>query len=79
VTAPDFEIKGRLRAQSVDVHVQPEAETKGEGVSVSRQESRRGVPAKLEAGGRYRDVDIEKQLIGEQTSKPETDAAGDTE
>ena len=69
MTAPDFEIRASLRARKLVVHVPPEAETEteGEGVSIARRENGGGLPAKLEPGGRYRDVSVEKELVGEKS------------
>jgi hypothetical protein len=66
VSAPDFEISTRLHAQRLTAHLPPEAETVAEEVVIDRRESSNGLPAKLERGGRYRGVDVEKKLVGEQ-------------
>ena len=69
MTAPDFEIRASFRARRLAVHVPPEAETEteGEGVSIARRENREGLPEKMETGGRYFDVNVEKELVGEKS------------
>jgi hypothetical protein len=49
-------------------YVPPAARTEVEGnrVKLARRETRRGVPAKLESGGQYRDVFIDRGLVGEE-------------
>jgi hypothetical protein len=74
---PDFEAWGRLRARSLETHVlaDAETETEGEGVAIARRESRSGLPAKPEPGGRYRNITVEKKVIGEMNGEwPGADA-----
>jgi hypothetical protein len=66
VTAADFEVSGRLRADRSLVHVSADAKTEVEGdVTLTRRQTRRGVPAKLESGEHYRDIVIDQRLVGE--------------
>jgi hypothetical protein len=67
VTAPDFEISTRLRADSLIAHVTPDVRitVDGDDVTLARRQTRRRVPAKLEPGGVYENVLIEGRLIGE--------------
>jgi hypothetical protein len=76
VTAPDFEIKAAVRARSMTTHVPPDAETEGEEVSLTRRESRSGLPPQVDPGGRYDDVEVEKELIGEQFTPPTDQDSG---
>ncbi len=64
---PDFEASGRMKARSLEAHVPADAETEseGEGVAITHRESRSGLPAKPEPGGRYRNITVEKRVIGE--------------
>ena len=66
MTAPDFEISARLRAQSLTAHVPPDVHTEIEGDSVApaRKQVRRGLPAQIESGERYRNIALEKRLVG---------------
>jgi hypothetical protein len=66
VTAADFEVSGRLRANRSLVHIPPDAKIEVEGdVTLTPRQTRRGVPAKLESGKHYRDIVIDKRLVGE--------------
>lgn len=69
MSAPDFEISAVLRARRLTVHIPPEAETETDGkdVTLTFEQMRSGLPAKLETGVRYTDVGLKKSLIGENT------------
>jgi hypothetical protein len=66
MTAPDFEVKASLRARTITTHVPPDAETECENVALARRENRSGLAPEVEPGGRYDDVEVEKELMGEQ-------------
>jgi hypothetical protein len=65
VIPDDFEISASLRARRLVVHVPPEAETgtSGDDVKLDRQDAA-GRSEKLEPGGRYANVSVEKRLRG---------------
>jgi hypothetical protein len=67
VTTPDFEIRARLRARTLTSREPPDARTKtnGENLTVTRQQTRSGLPAEMRAGERYEDVVVDKRLSGE--------------
>ncbi|HEY3206831.1 MAG TPA: hypothetical protein VGJ58_07755 [Gaiellaceae bacterium] len=67
MTAPDFEISTRLRADSLTAHVPPDVRTavEGDDVTLARDQTRRGLPAQIETAAQYRNVLIEKRLLGE--------------
>jgi hypothetical protein len=73
VTRPDFEVNARLRAREVVALVPPDTQTEGEAVTLAREQTSSGLPAELEPGKRYRDVVVEKRLVGEQASRREVD------
>jgi hypothetical protein len=66
VTPDDFEISASLRARRLVVHVPPEAETRtsGDDVTLDREDAAKGLSKKLEPGGRYNNVSVEKRLRG---------------
>jgi hypothetical protein len=66
VSAPDFEISTRLSAETLIAHVPPDARTEVEGanVTLARQQTIRGLPEQMESGGHYRDIVIDKRLVG---------------
>jgi hypothetical protein len=64
MSAADFEIGTRLRAGRLTVHDPPDVRTEGEAVTLEREQTRNGLPERLEAGGRYDEVEVGKQLLG---------------
>jgi hypothetical protein len=62
VNQPDFEISADLRATQLAIHVVPEADVAeiGDGVTLTRRETRSGLPNPPERERRYADVAIEK-------------------
>jgi hypothetical protein len=67
VTASDFEISGRLEADSLTIHVPPDMRTlaEGDGVVLGRAHARHGLPAHLEPGAQYSNISIERRVCGE--------------
>jgi hypothetical protein len=72
---PDFELSASVRARKLVTHVPPEAqtETTGDDVTLAHRETRIRLPPKMEPGGRYDDVVVEKQVVGEMASGGEGD------
>jgi hypothetical protein len=69
----DFEVMVRLRAQKLDAHVPPETRTMTEGTNLTptREDVRTGLPSRVEAGGSYRNVVVEKRLAAATPAGPE--------
>jgi hypothetical protein len=67
VTSSDFEIRARLDADGLTIHVPPEPRTpvEGDGVVLDRAHARHGVPDQLEPGARYSSISIERRLRGQ--------------
>jgi len=63
MTTPDFEISTALRARNLTSHVPPDGRTDTEGVTVERHHKRKGLPEKMQPGGQYKDVTVNKQVI----------------
>jgi hypothetical protein len=63
MTAPDFEISTTLRARKLTSHVPPDGKTDPEGVTVERHHKRKGLPEKMQPGGQYEDVTVNKRVI----------------
>ncbi|HYZ76621.1 MAG TPA: hypothetical protein VE596_04540 [Gaiellaceae bacterium] len=64
MSTPDFEIGTSLRARRLRAHDPPDAATEGEAVVLDREETRSGLPARLEAGGRYEEIAVGKKVSG---------------
>ena len=63
MTAPDFEISTTLRARNLTSHVPPDGKTDPEGVTVERRHTRKSLPEKMQPGGQYNDVTVNKRII----------------
>jgi hypothetical protein len=63
---PDFEIDLRLRADRLSAHAPPDADvdSEGAGVSLAREQTRRGLPPEIEPGRRYEGIEISKRIRG---------------
>jgi hypothetical protein len=63
---PDFELIASLRARVLVGHVPPSAflETEGEEVALERDDERQGLPAEMRQRGKYRDVAVQKRVVG---------------
>jgi hypothetical protein len=66
VSHPDFEISIYLQARELVARVPPDTETEEENVTLTRRQTRGGLPARLEPGERYEDVVVAQRLVGEQ-------------
>jgi hypothetical protein len=80
-TAPDLELTARLSADEIRTHVVHDAQvqTTGRWVALLRSDTRIGMSAKMEAGGFYRNVVVEKRLIARNQasrSRPESPSTG---
>jgi hypothetical protein len=75
VITPDFELSAGLRARELVTHVPPEAqtETTGDDVTLAHRETRAHLPVKAEPGGRYENVVVEKQVVGQMAAGGESD------
>jgi hypothetical protein len=61
----DFEIRARLRAERLTVHVPPhEGATTRESTTITRRELRHGLPPRLRRSGRYADIVVDKEVQG---------------
>jgi hypothetical protein len=85
VREPDFEIGGRLEADSMTPYAPPDESTavEGDGVVLERAQSRRGLPADLVPGVKYSNISIEKHVSGQnegffrvENPRPATPATG---
>lgn len=66
MSTPDFETVASLRARNLASHVPPEGgtESEGEDVELTHEQTRRGLPTKMQPGRRYDDVAIQKRVLG---------------
>lgn len=78
MTAADFELGGRIEADSLAIHVPPDMRTlvEGDGVVLDRAHARHGLPAHLEPGARYSNISIERSVGGQNVAFPEAPSRG---
>jgi hypothetical protein len=62
----DFEIAAGLRAKKLRVRAPPEArvEPDSDDTELDRREGRTRLPSELQPGASYKDVSVEKQVLG---------------
>jgi hypothetical protein len=66
VSEPAFVLRARMHAEELEWLERDEArlELEGDAVDAGRHETRAGVPPRAEVGVRYRDVTIERFVLG---------------
>ena len=71
--SPDFELLAGLRARVLVSHAPPNARLKTEpgDVALEREEARRGLPAEMRPGGSYREIAVQKRVVGRIASRPD--------
>jgi len=72
VSLPDFEINASLRGDELTSRTPPDPDTRSEGdaLTLQRQETRLGLPPRMEPGRRYRDISIGRRLVGQLREAP---------
>jgi hypothetical protein len=63
---PDFELRAGLRARVLVSRAPPNvvSETEGDEVALDREDVRRGLPAAMRRGESYREIAVQKRVVG---------------